>query len=85
MNKNWTSSTMSDGIIVWEDEEGNLRKMESDDYICYYDQDEQIHRSDGPARVFSGGNMNEFYFHGEKIECDNLEEFKRLVKLKSFW
>jgi len=84
-HKNGWFSLKCGNEIHWYDEEGLLRKEESDNYIAYYDEDGEFHREDGPARIFTGGNMNEYWVHGEHIKCENQKEFEQLMRMKAFW
>jgi hypothetical protein len=53
-------------------------------YTCghraYY-QDNRLHRLDGPAIDFT--YKKEWFINGQKIDCQNNEEFLRIVKLKN--
>lgn len=42
------------------------------------------HREDGPAIEYFNGDKV-WYYHGRKIDCNSIEEFLRIVKLKAFW
>ena len=44
----------------------------------------QRHRIDGPAMIFSTGNVYWFY-HGKEIKCFSQEEFEKLIKLRLLW
>jgi len=39
------------------------------------------HREDGPAIYFKYENVGFWYYHGERIYCESLKEFQRLIKL----
>ena len=48
------------------------------------------HREDGPARVFyeiwgtHNKSLDDYYFNGQYIEVNSLEEFKKYIKLLMF-
>ena len=42
------------------------------------------HRTDGPAAEWPSG-IKDWYVDGVKIECENNEQFLRLMKLRVFW
>lgn len=43
-----------------------------------------FHREDGPAVEYHDGHKV-WFIHGKELECKTQEEFKRLMRLKSFW
>jgi len=53
----------------------------------YYDDDGNLHREDGPARVDSGlcQYSDVWYWHGKMLDCKTQEEFLQLIKMKAFW
>lgn len=44
----------------------------------------KLHRTDGPAVTYLDGGQV-WYVDGKKVNCFSQEEFKQLMKLKSFW
>lgn len=44
----------------------------------------QKHRTDGPAVERANGKV-EWYYYNTKVDCTNLAEFTRLIKLHIFW
>ena len=55
-----------------------------DGSTAYYNEDGAYHRKDGPAYIHFDG-IEEWYYNGKLIECDNQEMFERLIRLKAFW
>lgn len=51
----------------------------------YWYKNGLLHREDGPAIIDNFMDKNYWYFNNEKINCSSQEEFKKLLKLKSFW
>ena len=49
----------------------------------YWYLNDKFHREDGPAIEWSSG-YQEWYFHGEKINCKDNQEFLRMIKLMAF-
>jgi hypothetical protein len=49
----------------------------------YYDRG-VLHREDGPAIIQIDGD-EEWFYHGARIFCSNIEQFNRLIRLKAFW
>ena len=50
---------------------------------CWF-QNGKCHRLDGPAIEWANGDK-EWYINGKRIKCNTQKEFKRLIKLESFW
>ncbi len=42
-----------------------------------------LHREDGPAVIWENGEKF-WYYKGHQIDCKNLDEFQRILKLKVF-
>lgn len=54
--------------------------------VHYWYRDGLLHRQDGPAiEYMMMPSFNEWWYNGNKIHCDSLEEFIQLLKLKAFW
>ena len=57
--------------------------------ICYpngakwYFQYGYLHRLDGPA--IEGTCYFQWYYNNHKVECDNQQDFERLIKLRLLW
>jgi len=77
----------------WYDENGKIRKTLYSDIPrseFYYDENGRRHREDGPAVVIPKDSDKEYYttqwyWHGIRIQCTTLEEFKKMLRLKAFW
>jgi hypothetical protein len=48
---------------------------------CYYDQDCNLHRIDGPAIERANGDKY-WYLDGKKIYCKTNEKFLKMMKYK---
>jgi hypothetical protein len=44
----------------------------------------KLHREDGPAVEHIHGSKY-WYYHDKAIDCENQEEFERIIKMKAFW
>jgi hypothetical protein len=62
----------------------NYNKVVKNKFETYYYLDNEYHRLDGPARIWSDG-YKEWYYQGKLIKCNSQEEFERYLKLKLFW
>jgi len=60
----------------------NIRK---NDNIKYYFKHGKRHRLEGPAINYCDGAFMEWWFEGEKINCETQIEFERLIKLRILW
>jgi len=56
--------------------------IENGDKFWY--KEGKVHRLDGPVLECSNGNK-EWYYEGKEIECNSIEEFLKIIKLKVFW
>lgn len=44
------------------------------------------HRIDGPAIEFKiKTHLNKWFYYGKKVDCNNQEEFDKILNLKAFW
>ena len=81
---------MKNGIEI--DSKGNETHWKNGDIIMakYYDGfqswwlNNERHREDGPALIYSDGTKFWFY-HGKEIKVSSQVEFERYLRLKAFW
>ena len=50
---------------------------------AWYDENNQLHREDGPAVRWADGGES-WYYHGRYITNKSQEEFKRIIELLIF-
>jgi hypothetical protein len=82
--KDWILDTTDIFSTQWVDDQGRTRKRKwRDGSCCYYDEEGQRHRLDGPARQYD--QHREWFYHGQEIPCTSQQEFERWLKLKAFW
>lgn len=73
---------------VWRNQADELHRVDGpaiewhDGYKEWYLHG-KIHRLDGPAIENSNGTKS-WYYEGEFINCNSQQEFKRLIKLRTF-
>jgi hypothetical protein len=60
----------------------SLREIFGSKY--WFDENNILHKEDGPAVEHSNGNKY-WYYKGKKIDCKTNEEFLRIMKLRLFW
>lgn len=72
-------------------EEGGVvaNMLTHDGTLLYLDENNQLHRLKGPAKVglaLPGFEPHiEWWFHGKLIPCKSQQEFERMLQLKAFW
>ena len=68
------------GAKVWMKDEKHHRvygpAVTHVDGTFYWWLDNDLHREDGPAT-----KNNDWYYHGKRLNCDNLKDYNRLKKL----
>lgn len=52
--------------------------------LFFYDDNDLLHSTTGAAIIFTNGTK-EYRYHGKKLDCSNIEEFNKLIKLQAFW
>ena len=63
--------------------EQNYNSVDKGPYLTIYYLDGKMHRLDGPAIV--GKYLMAWYYQGKIIDCQNQEEFEKLIRLKILW
>lgn len=83
----WRFVVENDGVALWKSRDGGRMKITDSrcpDRPAYFDLKMRLHCEDGPARILKDGTP-EWWYHDTKLDCDNQQDFERLLKLKVYW
>lgn len=65
-----------------EDNQCLIRTWPNGNVSHYIEDGQKHHRLDGPARDWE--NAREWFYYGERINCQTQDQFDRIIKLKAF-